>query len=87
MNGMPGSYNSTYTVTDIEGDMVTLEEKTKLHTTEEGKDMEGNIKGTIVVDSRSGLIVTADQDMTIQTEAEGKKFEIRMKTKIKGKAR
>jgi len=87
MKGMPGSYNSTYTVTEIEGDMVTLEEKTKLQTTEEGMDMQGNIKGTIVVDSRSGLVVTADQDMTMQMEAEGKKFELKMKTKIKGKAR
>jgi hypothetical protein len=84
---MAGKYNSTYKVTDIEGDMVTLSENTKVESSEEKVNMKGKIMGTIVVDSRSGLVVTADQDMTISTEVEGKSFDIRMKTKIKGKAR
>jgi hypothetical protein len=84
---MAGKYNSTYKVTDIEGDMVTLAENTKVESNQEKMNMKGNIKGTIVVDSKSGLVVTADQDMTISTEVEGKSFDIKMKTKIKGKAR
>ena len=84
---MAGNYNSTYKVTDIEGDMVTLDENTKVESSQEKMNMKGDIKGTIVVDSRSGLVVSADQDMRMTTEVAGKSFEIKMKTKIKGKAR
>ena len=84
---MAGNYTSTYKVTDIEGDMVTLAENTKIESNEEKMNLNGDIKGSIVVDSRLGLIVNADQDMTLKTEVEGKSLEIKMKTKIKGKAR
>ncbi len=84
---MGGEYTSTYKVTDIEGDMVTLSENTKVESSQEKLKLSGDIKGTIVVDSRLGLVVNADQDMKLRTEVEGKSFEIKMKTKIKGKAR
>lgn len=84
---MAGNYNSTYKVTDIEGDMVTLAENTKVESNQEKMNLKGDIKGTIVVDSRLGLVVNADQDMKMTTEVAGKSFEIKMKTKIKGKAR
>lgn len=85
---MPAIYHSTYKVTDIEGDMVTLEETTQIS----GKDGEimsftGTISGTVVVDSRSGLMVNSDQDMNMKTTAGGSSFEIIGKSKIKGKAR
>lgn len=88
---MPGNYHSTYKVTDIEGDMVTLEEKTKVDS--EGEEdnvkvkMKGDITGTIVVDSRSGLVVNADHDMKFAAGAEGVNFEMKAKSKVKGKAR
>jgi len=82
-----GKYNSTYKVTDIEGDMVTLDETTKMESSEEKVDMKGDITGTIVVDSKTGLVVTADQELKIMTEANGMKMEMKGKTKIKGKAR
>ena len=86
---MPGLYKSTYTVTDIEGDMVTLEETTILTPRGgEGPQLKGEIKGTMVVDSRSGLVVNADQDMTMTTATDGgMSIEIKGKSKIKGKAR
>jgi hypothetical protein len=84
---MPGSYHSTYKVTDIEGDMVTLEENTKVESSREKMNLTGDIKGTIVVDSRLGLVVSADQDMKMTMEAAGNNIEIKAKTKIKGKAR
>jgi hypothetical protein len=84
---MPGTYNSTYTVKDIEGDMVTLEEKTKVDTKEEKVMLKGDIEGTLVIDSRSGLVVSADQDMTMKADAGGMSFEIKGKTKTKGTAR
>jgi hypothetical protein len=84
---MGGKYNSTYKVTEIEGDMVTLEETTKIESDNKGAKMNGEVKGTLVVDSRVGLVVKADQDMTMKTEAGGKSIEINAKTKIKGKAR
>jgi hypothetical protein len=85
---MGGAYNSTYTVTDIEGDMVTLSETTKVESSQEKMKLNGDIKGSIVVDSRSGLVVSADQDMKMKADmGGGKSFEINAKTKIKGKAR
>ncbi len=84
---LPGKYNSTYKVTDIEGDMVTLEEKTKIESKDEKMSLKGDVSGTIVVDSRSGLVVNADQDIKMTTEAGGMSFETKGKTKIKGKAR
>jgi hypothetical protein len=84
---MQGKYNSTFKVTDIEGDMVTLEENSVIESDQPDTGTSGSVKGTIVVDSRIGLVVTADQDFTITTKAAGKTIDMKMKTKIKGKAR
>ncbi len=84
---MPGTYTSTYKVKDIEGDMVTLEEKTKVNSKAEKMGMTGDIEGTLVVDSRSGLVVTADQDMKFKASGGGMNFDIIAKTKTKGTAR
>lgn len=82
-----GKYASTYKVTEIEGDMVTLEETTKMESEDEKVNLKGDIKGTLVIDSKSGLVVSADQDMKMVADGGGMKFEINGKTKIKGKAR
>ncbi len=82
-----GKYISTYKVEEIEGDMVTLNEVTKIESDNEKMKLTGDIKGTIVVDSKTGLVVNADQDMEMNAEAEGMKFKVKGKTKIKGKAR
>lgn len=84
---MGGKYTSTYKVTNIEGDMVTLDENTKVGSGQEKMNLKGDITGTIVVDSRLGLIVSGDQDMKMTIEASGKNIDIKAKTKIKGKAR
>jgi len=85
---MPATYKSTYKVTEIEGDMVTLDEVSRIEAKEgEAVSLSGEIKGTIVVDSRSGLVVTADQDMDMKASAQGMSFAIKGKSKIKGKAR
>jgi len=88
--GEDGAYHSKYKVTDIEGDMVTLNEDsevTGMGGGANGVNMKGKIDGTIVVDSKIGLIVSADQDLKMKSEVNGKSFEITAKTKIKGKAR
>ena len=84
---MAGKYNSSYKVTDIEGEMVTLDETTKVESADEKIKMKGDIKGTIVVDSKTGLVVTADQEIEMTTETNGKSMKMKGKTKIKGKAR
>jgi Family of unknown function (DUF6263) len=83
---MGGKYTSTYTVSEIEGDMVTLEEKSKIEATS-SRDVTGNITGSLIVDSKSGLVVTADQDMDLKINAGGKEVRMRGKSKVKGKAR
>jgi Family of unknown function (DUF6263) len=84
---MGGKYTSTYTVSEIEGDMVTLEEKSKIDGASTAMNMKGNITGTLVIDSRSGLVVSADQDMDLKITTDGKEMKMKGKTKIKGKAR
>ena len=84
---MGGKYNSTYTVKDIEGDMVTLDEKSTIEGTSDKMKMKGDITGTLVVDSKTGLVVTADQEMIMTTNSGGTEIKIKGKTKIKGKAR
>lgn len=85
---MAGSYKSNYVVKEIEGDMVTLEEKTKIES--EGgasESMSGKVSGILVVDSKSGLVVNADQDITMKMEKNGQQITINAKNKIKGKVR
>jgi Family of unknown function (DUF6263) len=82
-----GKYTSNYTVKEIEGDMVTLEEKSKIAGEEEGASMKGNVVGLIVVDSKNGLVVSSDQDMTISVTKDGTTVDLKAKNKIKGKAR
>ncbi len=85
---LPARYKSVYTVSEIEGDMVTLEEKSKIEAKEnEEIALTGDVTGTIVVDSRSGLVVSADQDMKMKATSRGMSFDIRGKSRLKGKAR
>ncbi len=84
---MGGKYTSTYTVSEIEGDMVTLEEKSKIDGASAAMNMKGDITGTLVIDSKSGLVVSADQDMDLKISTDGKEMKMKGKTKIKGKAR
>lgn len=76
---------STYTVDEIEGDMVTLEEKTKVEPAGQG-GMNGTITGTLVVDSRTGLVVNADRDISLSLTGNGKPITMKGKSKVKGKA-
>lgn len=85
VGGLEGNYSSTYEVTDIEGDMVTLRENTKIESQKAGMSFTGNLEGKTVVDSRSGLIVNSDQDMKLKSAAND--LEMNFKIKIKGKAR
>lgn len=85
---MAGKYKSTYTVKEIEGDMVTLEEKTKIEgEMDQADNLNGKVSGVLVVDSKSGLVVNADQDIVMNLEKSGQKITINAKSKIKGKAR
>ena len=84
---MPATYNSTYTVKEIEGDMVTLDEKSTIKSTDDKMETTGTVDGTIVVDSRSGLVVTATQNMNMTVKAGGMSMGMKGITKVKGKAR
>lgn len=88
-SGGPGGseYHSTYTVKEIEGDMVTLEEKTVITGAGGVGSTSGTVNGEIVVDSRTGLIMNADQELNLSTNSNGKTFSMHGKTKVKGKAR
>src|SRR5205085_7984489 len=82
---LPGKYSSKYTVSEIEGDMVTLDEMTKVQSEQNNLKLDGEITGKIVVDSRTGLVVKANQDMKMKATAEGRSFDMVGKTQIIGK--
>lgn len=85
-----GEYHSTYKVTAIEGDMVTLDEVSTIKPAgkdADGSSMKGDVKGVLVVDSRSGLLVNADQDIDMKISKNGMEIVLKAKTKVKGKAR
>jgi hypothetical protein len=82
---MDARYNSEYTVTDIEGDMVTIKEETIIDTDKPEMKLKGEVKGTLIVDSRSGLVVKADQDISGTSENKGLVIIIKGKNKLKGK--
>ncbi len=79
-------YSSVYKVTDIEGEMVTVEEFTTLESGNQHSPLNGEIKGELIIDSRTGLIVNADQDIKANTKEKGNTVKIAGKTKVKGKA-
>lgn len=83
---LDAKYNSVYKVTDIEGEMVTVEELTTINSANPESDLKGEIKGELVIDSRTGLVVNADQDINANTSEKGKSVKIIGKTKVKGKA-
>ncbi len=82
-----GTYHSTYKVTDIEGDMVTIDEESTIDGDTKGVTLKGKITGTMVVNSKTGLVVTADQDMDMTVGTGDMTQQIKGKTKLKGKAR
>ena len=83
---MDAKYNSVYKVTDIEGEMVTVEELTTINSANPQTELAGEIKGELVIDSRTGLVVNADQDRKANTKEKGNTVKITGKTKVKGKA-
>jgi hypothetical protein len=83
---MPAKYSSTYTVTEIEGDMVTLQEKSKIESNDSKMDLSGDVDGTIVIDSKSGLLVNCTQNIDMKVNAGGMTVGMKGITKVKGKA-
>ena len=82
-----GNYASTFTVKEIEGDMVTVSEDSKVTGNGEGMGLQGKSEGTMVIDSRTGLVVNADQDLNLSGTSGGNPVKIKTKSKIRGKAR
>jgi hypothetical protein len=87
MNGN-GQFTTTYTVDEIEGDMVTLDVKSKFSAAGTGgESMTGKQDGTMVVDSRSGLIMRSDLDLDIEASEGGQKMKMKGKMRIQGRER
>ncbi|MBL7731226.1 MAG: hypothetical protein JNM88_08620 [Chitinophagaceae bacterium] len=82
-----GKFISTYTVKEIEGDIVTLEERSKLMEGNGERTMKGKKSGIITVDSKTGLVVDAEHELDMIATINGKEMEIKGAIKIKGKAR
>ena len=85
--GKMSAKNTTiYTVTDIDGDNVSMTTKTKIESNTGEMEMNGKQNGNIIVDSKTGLIVNSEFTQDLEVKANGVKVEITGKGKIKGKA-
>jgi hypothetical protein len=84
---MGGKYNSTYTVKEMDGNMVTLSEKSTISSQEEGVDLQGTVDGNLLIDSKTGLVVSAEQQLEFTVKNNAQSFTITATNKIKGRGR
>ncbi|MCX8019458.1 MAG: DUF6263 family protein [Chitinophagaceae bacterium] len=85
---MPAVYHSVFKVKEIEGNMVYLDEESKVKPRQDSPaKISGDVKGTSVVDSRTGLVVSSNQQVNFVVSAEGRDITVNGKISLKGKAR
>ncbi|MBL7739961.1 MAG: hypothetical protein JNK14_12150 [Chitinophagaceae bacterium] len=86
---MAAKFNTHYTVKEMEGDIITLDSKTRIEPTEDngsGANISGDQTGIIKVDTRTGLMIAGDFDQKMDIKASGVSIQMNGKGKIKGKA-
>ena len=83
---MKATFTTTYTVDDIEGELVTLKTKGRIEPVAGGLEIQGEQTGNVVVNSKTGLLVNAEYVQDIKGEVEGRPISISGTGKIKGKA-
>lgn len=81
---MPASHKTRFTVTAMDGPMVSITTETEIAGTGELK-VQGNESGKLVVDSRSGLTVNCDFSQETQTRMDEMTFNIKARGKIMSK--
>jgi hypothetical protein len=82
-----GGFKTTYTVSEIEGDMVDLDVKSDFSGMESQGSVKGSQSGTMTVDSRSGLIMSSDLDIEMEASEGGQSMKMKGKIKIRGRER
>jgi hypothetical protein len=84
---LPGKNTTTYTVKEIDGNMVTLTTVTKTEGSDEqaNMEMEGSQTGNMLVDSRTGLVINAEYDQDFTMKSQGMAIQVKGKSKITGK--
>ena len=80
----PSKQTTTYTVTDIEGDIVTLDTKTDISSVGE-MEISGSQTGKVLVDSRTGLMVNGNFDQNMKVKVQGMDMDIKAKGTVKGR--
>ena len=66
---VPADFTTTYTVTQIEGDHVTLDAKSVIGPAGEGMQITGKQSGNLLVNSKTGLVVNAEFQREMETNA------------------
>lgn len=79
------TFNTTYTVKEIDGDHVTLKAESKISGKEE-MEVEGTQTGNIIIDSKTGLMINAEYEQNMSITTQGQKITMIGKGRIKGKA-
>ena len=66
---VPADFTTTYTVTQIEGDHVTLDAKSVIGPAGAGMQITGKQSGNLLVNSKTGLVVNAEFQREMETNA------------------
>jgi len=81
---VPADFTTTYTVTQVEGDHVTLDAKSVIGPAREGMQVNGKQSGNLLVNSKTGLVLSAAFKQEMKTNANDLQVTINGAGKVTG---
>lgn len=83
---MKANFITTYTVKEIDGELVTLKTKSRIEPVAGELEISGEQTGDVIINSKTGLIVNAKYEQDLKGNVQGKPITISGKGTINGKA-
>ena len=82
---VPADLTTTYTVTQIEGDHVTLDAKSVIGPSGDGMQVKGKQSGNLLVNSKTGMVLNAAFNQEVETNANDMQVTINGAGKVTGR--
>jgi hypothetical protein len=82
---MPANFDTRYTVSKIDGNMVTLNSKATITPAAGQVKASGTQTGKLMVDSRTGLVTDAEFEQELTASAQDLTVPVKARGRIKGK--
>jgi len=81
---VPADFTTTYTVTQVEGDHVTLDAKSVIGPAGDGMQVNGKQSGMLLLNSKTGLVLNAEFKQEMKTNANDLQVTINAAGKVNG---